>query len=237
MEVYCLRVQQTVAGNKFPFDRVYLVPYELRDNIEKLFRYALVLSVEGLLKDMLTEVPVNQYINRTQHRNDDESEPVKFPLAAWNELLGDDTWLMVVPVLPKWMHQNTPRYLVAEAWYRKRYKRVGRSGKEELPERESPFTVRSYLQTPHKKIRPICVACPRMILHQNGECQIGGEHCFTNLPLGLVDHFAEAEAVPDATPNIQEPEEHEILEGEQLDPEAVPAPNTTTRNLLRVLHE
>lgn len=237
MEAYCLRISKNTAGKTFPFDRVYLIPDDQRNTIEMMFRYAIVLPVEGRLLAMLRDVHVDQYVNRTQDRDDDENAATKMSSRDWNALLKDRAWLMVVAILPKWVKQSMPRYLTAESWYAQHYKSRGKKGKEALPIRESPFTNRSYLQTPQKKIRPICVVCPRMILHQNGECQIGGEHCFDNLPLGMTDHFEEAASLPSAVPNVNEPEEYELLEGESLVVEQPPTPNSRTRDLLRVIHE
>ena len=236
MEVFCLRVTKAVAGKKFPFDRVYLVAYDDREVIERMFRYALVLPVEDKLLAMLKEIEPDQYINRTMHRNDKETAAHKMSQKAWHATLKGE-WVMVVPILPKWVSKNMPKYLVAENWYRERLVKVAGKGKVAQPVNESPFTNRSYLQTPHKKIRPICVVCPRMILHQNGECQIGQEVCFETLPMGLVNHFEEADNLPDPTPNVNELEEYELLEGEVLLDEKPPVPNTKTKDLLRIIHE
>jgi hypothetical protein len=232
MEVFCLRVAYREAGRTFPFDRVYLVNYDNRDVIERMFRYALVLPVEGELRTMLEAVSLDQYVNRTFHRDDAENASTKLPAGAWVDMIKSGEWILVVPLLPKWMHKNMPRYLTAENWYAatkakgQRYKRV---------QRTSPFTNRSYLQTPHKKIRPICVVCPRMVLHQNGECQIGEAICFESLPLGMVNHFEEAAALPEPMPNVLEQEEYALIEGSDL-PWNPPA-TTKTRTLLKVIHE
>lgn len=236
MEVFCLRVGKDQAGTKFPFDRVYIVNYEDRAVIDQLFRYSLVLPVEGALRKQLESVQPDSYANRTFDRDDDENAPVKIAHTDWVELFQDGEWVMIVPLLPKWMKQNMPQYLIAEKWYDQHTVRVAGKGKQKTARRETPFTNRSYLQTPHKKIRPICVVCPRMVLHQNGECQIGDDVCFTSLPLGMVNHFDESMAVPDVQPNIHEPEEYRLLHETELVAEPAPAPGRT-RDLLRIIHE
>ena len=241
MEVFCLRVSKDMAGKKFPFDRVYIVNYEdravLSDPDNNLFRYALVLPIEGVLRQQLEAVQPATYINRTFHRNDAESAPAKITQTDWVSLFKDGEWIMAVPLLPKWMKKNMPQYLVAETWYSQHNVRIRGKGKTKSAQRETPFTNRSYLQTPHKKIRPICVVCPRMVLHQNGECQIGDKVCFESLPLGMVNHFEESLSLPDSQPNIQEPEEYQLTHDEELVAEQPIFPKANTRDLLRIIHE
>lgn len=236
MEIFCLRVGKDQAGKKFPFDRVYLVNYDDRAVIEQLFRYALVLPVEGVLRKQLEDVEPDTYTNRTFDRDDTESSAEKIAKKDWVDLFTRGEWVMVVPLLPKWMKKNVPQYLVAEGWYTQNTIRVAGKGRQKTARRATPFTDRSYLQTPHKKIRPICVVCPRMVFHQNGDCQIGDDVCFTSLPLGMVNHFDESFELPQAPPNIREPEEYKLLNEEELGAEPPPF-KTNARNLLRVINE
>lgn len=237
MEVFCLRVGKDMAGKKFPFDRVYIVNYEDRAVIEQLFRYAIVLPVEGTLRTQLESVKPASYLNRTFDRNDTENTAAKIDDRDWKELFQDGEWVMVVPLLPKWMKKNMPQYLIAEGWYSQHSVRIRGKGKVKSERRESPFTNRSYLQTPHKKIRPICVVCPRMVLHQNGECQIGDKVCFESLPLGMVNHFDESLSLPESQTNVQEPEEYQLLHDEELVAEVPPVVKAGTKDLLRIIHE
>ena len=237
MEVFCLRVGKDTAGKKFPFDRVYIVNYEDRAVIEQLFRYALVLPIEGALRQQLEAVKPDTYENLTFDRNDAESAPAKIDQTDWVALFKDGEWIMVVPLLPKWMKKNIPQYLIAETWYSTHSVHIRGKGKVKSERRESPFTNRSYLQTPHKKIRPICVVCPRMVLHQNGECQIGDKVCFESLPLGMVNHFDESMALPEMQLNVREPEEYQLLHGEELVAEVPATTKQNTKDLLRIIHE
>lgn len=237
MESFCLRVGKDTAGRKFPFDRVYLVHYDDRWVIEHKFRFSMVLPVEGVLLAQLEAVRPSKYTNRTFDRNDHEGLPTKLDASDWTSLIRDGEWLLVVPLLSKWMAKSVPRYLVAESWYDQHTVYVSGKGKQRSAKRESPYTNRSYLQTPGRKIRPICVVCPRMILHQNGECQIGEKVCFESLPLGMVNHFEESQALPDALPNAREPEEYQILHDGELVGEVLAETTATTRDLLRIIHE
>lgn len=216
MEIFCLRVKQMVAGKQFPFDRVYLARYDDRMAFDQLFRYALVLPVEGPLKKMLKNAidKDTKEVNRPHDRNDEDADNT-----CWIDRLDVGEWVMAVPILPKWMNQNLPRYLVAAGWYGTEPKT------KKQKERTTPFTNRAYLQTPTRKIRPICVLCPRMIMHQNGECQIGEAVCYENLPIGMGQQLEAADV--DDTPNLNELEEYALTH--DVDPKVSP--------LLRVLNE
>ena len=232
MHIYCLRVNQNAAGRNFPFDRVYLVKYDDRAVIDQLFRYALVMPVEEMLGKQLKALTIENAIDRPFDRDDD----AKLTSSDWHEAIGSGEWVLVVPLLPKWMHKNMTQYLTAERWFETRNSR--RRGRVITSRsKPSPFSNRAYLQTPHRKIRPICVVCPRVILHQNGECQLGEKVCFESLPLGLTNHFEEALSMPDASPNELEPEEYELIEGEEFVIDTPPAPNSRAKDLLRIINE
>jgi hypothetical protein len=237
MNIYCVRVSKDQAGKTFPFDRVYLVKYDDRAVIEQLFRYALVMPVEQNIAKQLRDLDVSSSKARPFHRDDSAT----LTKAEWQKDIENGEWVIVVPLLPKWMSKNMPQYLTAERWFEGNTQKVMRRNAKKYgtPVRESPFSNRSYLQTPTRKIRPICVVCPRVILHQNGECRLGERVCFESLPLGITNHFEEALAVPDATPNELEPEEYQLVEGEEFVVENVqpPAPNSRAKDLLRIINE
>lgn len=235
MHIYCLRVNKTVAGRAFPFDRVYLVKYDDRAVIDQLFRYALVMPVENKLAAQLKALNTDVTTDRPFHRDDD----ARLTAGDWFDDIEKGDWVLVVPLLPKWMHKNMPQYLTAERWFEAARNRAKRGRRTATPTtvRESPFSARAYLQTPHRKIRPICVVCPRVILHQNGECQLGERVCFESLPLGLTNHFEEALSLPEPSPNELEPEEYELVEGEEFVVDTPPAPNSRAKDLLRIINE
>lgn len=237
--IYCLRVNKTVAGRSFPFDRVYLTRYEDREVLDQLFRYALVLPLEEKIKEQLLGLK----IDRTKVHGFERDDDAVLQTATWEREISEGEWVLAVPVLPKWLSKSVPRYLTAEAWFdakagaaasknarRRRRSRVGTNN-------PSPFTNRAYLQTPQKKIRPICVVCPRMILHQNGECELGEAICYESLPLSLANHFEEGLSVPEATPNELEPEEYQLTEGEEFVDEPVPVQSKRASELLKIIQE
>lgn len=201
MQILCVRVAKGKVGVTFPFDRVYLAKYEDRAVFEALFRYALVLPIEGELKTMVHELEIDEVVTREMER-DDEEETARAPKRGeWKRLFSRSEWVMAVPILPRFFRDaghSMPKYLAAARWYGLK---AGRNRKD-----REVFASRSFLQTPEKKIRPICVVCPRFIEHQAGECQLGQKVCYSSLGLGKLDYFAEGLSIPDAplTPKDEE---------------------------------
>lgn len=208
MDVYCLRVRKESAGKVFPFDRVYLAENGKHLVFKQMFRYALVMPVEAELKGMLKEyVKIDKGDAHPFHRDDTALPPTH---ENWSELLDATDWVMAVPVLPKYMKGNMPRYLTAAGRYRVALEENG--GKPVRPYRqkkgvrvpaiEDPFPSLTYLQTPEQNIRPVCIACPRFILHEQGHCRLGEPICYTSLALGVKNHFEEGLSAPAAPENI-----------------------------------
>lgn len=202
MDVFSLRVNRTHAGRLFPFDRVYLVRHEKREVIEQLFRYAIVMPVDTALLDILLQLTPDEFVYRHQTRQEDEGKKKSLgdkAAASWGAQMRSGEWVMAVPILTKWAQkhmQNLPRYLTAKNYY------AGAKGKAR--EAVSPYSNLTYLQLPGKKVRPVCVICPRFINHQNGECQPGQKVCYESLGLGLQSHFAEGLQAPEPAENVLE---------------------------------
>ena len=205
MDLYCLRVKRESAGKTFPFDRVYLARNGEHTVFKKMFRYALVMPVETNLKNLLLDyVPVEGGETHTFDRDDAAPAPTN---DEWKVTLESDEWVMAVPILPKFMASNIPRYLTAAGKYRfpspdnAGTKRVSRRRQNTIKALAEPFPNLTYLQTPDQNIRPVCVACPRFIMHQNGHCRLGEDICYTSLAMGMTNHFKEGLAVPAAPEN------------------------------------
>lgn len=199
MEIYSLRVKKEHVGRDIPFDRVYLVKHEDRSVIEKLFRSALVMPIDEKLAAMLYAVKIDEYVERPHNRKKDDVQPPARP-DELKQRLSEGHWLLVLPILPKWLRANkerlelnekalvehqAPAYLSSPKWESKRG-----------PNDKGFLGALAYLQVPGKKIRPVCVACPRMIQHQAGECKVGDKDCYTHLSLGLSDYFTEGLNAP-----------------------------------------
>jgi hypothetical protein len=206
MDLYCLRVKREVAGKTFPFDRVYMARNGEHTIFKKMFRYALILPVENSLVNLLIDHVTIESASAHPFNRDDEQ---KAPTATeWQDLVTSEDWVMAVPILSKYVSSNLPRYITAAGKYRhptggKKGRRGRRRGG--MVEVTEPFPNLTYLQTPTENIRPVCVACPNFINHQNGHCRLGEDICYTNLSLGLTNHFKEGLDVPP-------PSELEMLE-------------------------
>lgn len=204
MDLYCLRVKRESAGKVFPFDRVYLAKNGEHTVFKKLFRYALVLPVEQSLKNLLLDyVKVEAGATHTFDR-DDEVKPPTDP--EWRELLDTNEWVLAVPILAKYVASNMPRYITAAGKYRdptggKKTRRRRRSVSS-MNEVKEPFPTLTYLQTPEQNIRPVCIACPNFINHQNGHCRLGEDVCYTSLALGVHNHFKEGLDAPAPSDNV-----------------------------------
>lgn len=199
MDIFCLRIRREKAGKVFPFDRVYLARNNEHGIFKQMFRYALVMPVEGGLEALLLEHCLPEKGETHPFDRDDSASP---PTAGdFSEALENGEWVMAVPILSKFIASNIPRYITAAGQYRapspenavvktiagKRRRRSGYAPKD----LKEPFPTLTYLQTPQQDIRPVCIACPRFMLHQNGRCRLGEEICYTNLAMGLHNHFEE----------------------------------------------
>lgn len=202
MEIYCLRVRREQAGRSFAFDRVYFARNGEHTVFKKMFRYALIMPVESRLKEILSEdVKIELSVAHPYDRDDQAVTPKH---ADFVELLEGDDWVMCVPILPKYVAENMPRYISAAGKVQFRGKRHGKAGFTRNPDPQSIFPALTYLQTPEQNIRPVCVACPRFIMHQNGQCQLGEKICYESLGLGVKNHFKEGLDTPMPTENILE---------------------------------
>lgn len=231
MDIYCLRVRKEDAGKKFPFDRVYLARNGEHKVFKELFRYALVLPVEEELKQILTDhVVIENFVEHDfrRVRDDEKNGKAHSRHEDWSVTLDRSDWVMCVPVLAKYVKENMPRYITAAGQYREpkeenvedtgggsllaaaTRKRVARRFARRLSgqkgEIKEPFPNLTYLQTPDKNIRPVCVACPRFILHQTGHCRLGEPICYTSLALGVHNQFQEGLDTPEAV------DERELIE-------------------------
>jgi hypothetical protein len=203
MDLYCLRVKRESAGKVFPFDRVYLAKNGEHGVFKKLFRYALILPVETGLKNLLLEYVEIEAGEAHPFDRDETAEPTKND--EWRVLLETEEWVLAVPILSKYVASNMPRYITAAGKYRdpsgKTRKRRRRSTMSMAEVRE-PFPTLTYLQTPEQNIRPVCIACPNFINHQNGHCRLGEDICYTHLALGMHNHFKEGTDAPPPSENM-----------------------------------
>lgn len=222
MKIHSLKIRRSSVGRLIPFDRIYLVNYEDREVIKKLFRYAIVMPLLGAMKTVIRDQRLEIHLSRGHERT---TEVHHFPMVtgATPYKIGDvldfenEKWVVVVPLLRKALRDSNelhPKYLTSNKWVfrgntvvtKRRHKtklqvRMGKKGTPEVaPKDDAPaaFNKQAYLQTPERDVKPPCLFCPRMILHQNGECNLGDIHCYSSLPLGLKKELLEPEPEGDA---------------------------------------
>jgi hypothetical protein len=172
-----------------------------------------VMPVEGNLKRMLEESVPEVVMARPHERDDAVSVKDTIDHCGWVDKINlQGPWVMAVPILPKFVAKNLPRYIAASGWFKKVYDPKKHTHGDKFA-RPNPFPNRTFLLTPEKKIRPVCVACPRLIMHQNGACTLGEQDCYEHLAMGLTNHFEEGVVAPEATPNHNEPEVEAIVNG------------------------
>jgi hypothetical protein len=203
MNVYCLRIKKESAGKTFPFDRVYLARNGEHTVFKQLFRYALILPVDTQLKNLLlTYVIVEGGETHEFNRNDKAPPPGP---GAWRTSIELHDWVMAVPILPRFIAANMPSYITAAGAYRDPENKLKRRRRSSVSSAvASPFPALTYLQTPEQNIRPVCVACPRFILHQNGHCNLGEEICYSSLAMGMHNEFRQGAEMPDSPQNYKE---------------------------------
>jgi len=234
MQIHTLRVKRSDVGQKFPFDRVYLVKHADRGVIAQLFRYALVMPVDKQLVGMLQEIELDSVLEREIERDDEAATPRKPDEKFLGKLIKSTDWHMIVPILSKWIYKSDKmkkslldqiqqfpgegdptdlklkdassraRYLMSPKWYKGRAKYQHKD--------KTPLPHQAYLLRDGQTVRPICVACPRMIQHQNGECQVGEKVCYEALSLGMKNHFRDGLTVPPPSVNIKEMDDGIVLE-------------------------
>ena len=173
-----LNVSRYVAGQSVPFDRFYLARGEdSRKVLKRAFKYALVMPLtEGIGKG-LRETVVTVARNSPAAGRSSEWSAKETDFAE--ELGGHEDWLVVVPILPKIGAKNLPRYLTNKKWFTS-----GTHNRRRRRAESTPLPVLSYLQTPEENWRPVCIACPRFLQQQAGECQFGQQVCYETLVLG-----------------------------------------------------
>jgi len=184
MFIYSLKLKRPLITRANPFDRAYLVEHGNQEIYKELFRYAIVfplgrtsaLQLQEYLKKAVTLVhPVSRFAK-------DVTLPEDF-----RESFHLKDWVLGLPLLPKSAKEEMPRYLVSSRMYNMGRRRSfgrssGRSSQHQIP--PDLFSDLAYLQTPKKNLRPVCIACPRFIAHQAGECTLGSKVCLDTLVLG-----------------------------------------------------
>jgi hypothetical protein len=171
------------AGKIIPFSRFYLVDYEDRHLIERLFPFSIVMPLNEAYLDRIAKCVPAHIVTHTREEtlNDDPMDMMDAfeRRERWKKLLDYEhrEWVFVFPILPDGKKNFAPRSLGAQ-W--------GEGERDTVT-----FTDMAYLQMPGRKVRPPCLACPRYILQQAGQCKLGDPICYETLALRSAgDHGA-----------------------------------------------
>ena len=185
MEIYRLDVSRQQAGRVVPFDRLYLATGSSKAVLKRMFKYAIVMPFTNMLRDVFKESASVSLVDAPR-----TSREVRRPIeqqTAFN--IFNEDWIVVLPIASNIGRSKTPEYLTNARWVAGQYymqssgrRRRGRQVKKV----KDPLPVLSYLQTPERNYRPVCVACPRFIEHQAGMCELGMRVCYDSLLLGEV---------------------------------------------------
>lgn len=187
MNIYSLRMAYKSVTVNHPFDRAYLVEHGNHAVFKQLFRYAIVLPVSEIMRKAIADALASATLTYKPFlRDDDAIFPGQRKDVTWaTNVFMKKEWVLALPLLPKDARAQTPRYLVAEKLYSFSKKDAkGRRTATINPTVTHAFSDLAYLQTPKKQIRPVCIACPRFIAHQGGECSLGEKICIETLMLG-----------------------------------------------------
>lgn len=173
-----MKVIKVKVKDRFDFDQVFLVPFDSRDKIKHLFRYAFVLPFTDEYRDFLVDTVGNAAIKKIDAKTRPKVEGetwvrVEGEQSRLKEQLSDhEHWLMVIPTLPQYKKGSSQAGL-------KYISRIRSTSSGDV------FDELSYLQTPTKAIRPICAMCPKVLDHAEGKCSLGTRECLKYLRVDL----------------------------------------------------
>lgn len=193
MELYRLDVARQLAGKAVAFDRVYLARGDAKRVLKALFKFALVLPMTSELRDVPRHSVSTTYTE--QPLSGRAIGPVAYKeQELFNKLT--DEFIVVVPIAPNHGRKRLPTYLTNARWAYNAMRRRTRRGRTRPPAGPAKsLPVLSYLQTPEKNYRPICIACPRFTEFQAGMCTLGMRVCYETLVLGDVAELPDASTI------------------------------------------
>lgn len=183
-----VRVDKTQMRT-FPFDVVYLVPVEHKALLPRLFPWSLCVPMHDTLRAKLRDLSIAEWED-LPHKTDRATTHTPMQSRSLYALLGEtidkDTYFVVVPVLPlttphkyckSWKRRQPPRSRIPT------YLMAPHHAQEEKPKLEGILMDDTVLFTPSGPRRPVCLLCPRHLLHMQNKCQLGSHDCYNELIL------------------------------------------------------
>jgi len=192
-KIIALKIQRTHIKPTLPYDKIYLINKKQQNLISALFKYALVIPLDNtLLREIKRLIPkeTSQYSKCRNDKKlhvstglDGRSDPMQVITAWWEKFFENfnvTNRLGVIPILPvKKRNKVYPNYLVA----RNLIMPVHNPKKQQVSFISEDAYLATPLPPPDDKISPICSACPRSLLHLQGECFLGCSYCCRALNL------------------------------------------------------
>jgi hypothetical protein len=199
--IFKVRVDKTQMRD-FPFDLFYLVPTSHKSLLPRLFPWALCVPMHDTLCGKIRRVTVRT-IERVPHRHDRKEEPTSVPGLATllNDTIDAQTYFVIVPILPlttphryckSWKRKQPPRSRVPT------YLMAPHHAKEDAPKLTGILGDDTVIFTPYGPKRPVCLFCPRHLLHLQDKCHLGSNHCYNEL---LLKRSANDEQLQDDSPD------------------------------------
>lgn len=198
--------------NNFPFDVFYLVPMQRRDVLPKLFPWSLCVPMTTEVILLVTALKVHKREERPHGQDrikDTLWEPKAIRLTSIEHNLAYT--FMVVPILPlttprkpdpakKQEAKRLPGYLLA-----KRHRAMRVENDTHKGAFQTVINDAVVLFTPDGPVRPVCLKCPRHLLHVQGKCELGSRPCYEELVLKRSPYEQLPTDNADHVPNTEPP--------------------------------
>jgi len=166
---------------RFPFDLVYLLPPVLKDHCGRLFPWSLCFMAKEDLAERISQLKVHEFeqIPVDSFRTRDKAGEARNSFFNKNWL---KNWFVVIPILPLATRKDQPKKRFPA------YLTAPQHAKEDNMAFEGILDDDTVLFTPEGPIQPVCLKCPRHMVHVQGKCSLGSRLCYEELVLkGQVD--------------------------------------------------
>jgi hypothetical protein len=172
--IYKLRVDRSDMRG-FPFDLVYLVPPDQQSVCARLFPWSLCFMAKADMTKRLGQLKISEHETIPfdafrVRRNGTADDRFAFEK-------GKPDWFVVVPILPLATRKDFPtkRYPA--------YLTAPQHAKEDSMAFEGILDDDTVLFTPEGPVQPVCLKCPRHMVHVQGKCSLGSRFCYEELVL------------------------------------------------------